>query len=104
MADFIRGAFGVSRTGSDRRPDNNRVMEPGSSIIAAPKPMTDKERLHASPSTGSDDTADLGLEEFDPFGTSQTDGPDDIDGSNAVTLIAPPEKEYVPLVCYIFFT
>lgn len=92
MADFIRGAFGVSRSTSDRRPDhNNRLTDTGS--IIAGKLTTDKEKLHASPSTGSDDNVDLGLEEFDPFATSQADGPDDNDGSNNITLIAPPEKE-----------
>lgn len=86
MADFIRGAFGVSRSSSERRTLDKPFVEP---II---HPRSDKEKLHASPSTGSDDNVDLGMEEFDPFGTSQTET-DDVDGSNNVTLIAPPEKE-----------
>ena len=86
MADFIRGAFGVSRTSSERRTaDKTAPAEP--SII-----HNNKERLHASPSTGSDDNVDLGMEEFDPFGSSLPET-DDIDGSNNVTLVAPPEKE-----------
>ena len=51
-----------------------------------------KEKLHASPSTGSDDNVDLGVEDFDPFASSQTEA-DDIDGYNNVSLVAPPETE-----------
>jgi len=76
MADFIRGAFGVSRTSSTKDRE----------------PKIDREKLHASPSTGSDDNIDLGIEDFDPF-TSQAET-DDVDGgSNNVSLLAPPEKE-----------
>lgn len=84
MADFIRGAFGVSRSSSERRP-SEKLAEP----ILPPRP--DKERLHASPSTGSDNIDDC-LEEFDPFGTSQAEN-DDVDGPNSINLVAPPEKE-----------
>lgn len=88
MADFIRGALGVSRSASTRERDGSRTER-------------EKEKLHASPSTGSDDNVDLGLEEFDPFGTSQAEA-DDVDGSNNVLLIAPPEKEYAfTSICHL---
>lgn len=57
-----------------------------------PKSEREKERLHASPSTGSDDNADLGVEEFDPFGSSQAET-DDVDGYTNISLVAPPETE-----------
>lgn len=78
MADFIRGAFGVSRSSSTKEKDT--------------KFERDKEKLHVSHSTGSDDNIDLGTEEFDPFVLSQTDV-DDVDGYTNVSLIAPPETE-----------
>nr|CAH0102365.1 unnamed protein product [Daphnia galeata] len=77
MADFIRGAFGVSRSSSTKEKE--------------PKFDREKEKLHASPSTGSDDNVDLGVEEFDPFASSQAET-DDIDGY--VALVAPPETEW----------
>lgn len=78
MADFIRGAFGVSRSSSTKERETRFERE--------------KEKLHASPSTGSDDNADLGVEEFDPFASSQTEA-DDVDGYSNVSLKAPPETE-----------
>lgn len=62
-----------------------------------PKFEREKEKLHASPSTGSDDNVDLGVEEFDPFASSQAET-DDIDGYINVSLVAPPETEYVTSV------
>ena len=87
MADFIRGAFGVSRSSStkDREPKIDR----------------EREKLHASPSTGSDDNIDLGIEDFDPFITSQAET-DDVDGSNNVSLLAPPEKEYEYIIHFLY--
>lgn len=79
MADFIRGAFGVSRSSSTKEKESRSERE-------------SKEKLHASPSTGSDDNVDLGVEDFDPFASSQTEA-DDIDGYNNVSLVAPPETE-----------
>ena len=84
MADFIRGAanfaFGGSRSSTNK--DKEKPVE------------KEKEKLHASPSTGSDDNngADQGQEEFDPFTPAETDDVDD--GPNNVSIVAPPEKEY----------
>ena len=82
MADFIRGAFGVSRTSSTKEPKIDR----------------ERDKLHASPSTGSDDRDEYPSEDFDPF-TSQAET-DDVDGSNNVSLLAPPEKEYEYVIQY----
>lgn len=80
MADFIRGAasfaFGVSRSSLNTK---EKVID------------KDKEKLHPSPSPGSDDNnVELALEDFDPFMQAEND---ETDAADFVALIAPPEKE-----------
>ncbi|XP_046678395.1 ras GTPase-activating protein 1 isoform X4 [Homalodisca vitripennis] len=64
MAEFIRGGSGV---------------------------IIQKEKLHGSPSTGSDEGHDGATgEDFDPFSGDQDEG----DGSNNSMLVAPPETQW----------
>lgn len=57
----------------------------GSSAVIMPK-----EKLHGSPSTGSEEGHDGGIgEEFDPFLADQDEG----DGANISMLGAPPETQ-----------
>lgn len=51
-----------------------------------------KEKLHGSPSTGSEEGHDGAIgEDFDPFLGDQDEG----DGANIPMLVAPPETQYV---------
>lgn len=53
--------------------------------------IINKENLHGSPSTGSDEGHDAAGEDFDPFLVDQDEG----DGANNSMNVAPPETQYV---------
>lgn len=64
MAEFVRGGPGVG--------------------------MFQKEKLHGSPSTGSDEGHDgAANEDFDPFINDQ----DEVEGGNDTIVVSPPETQ-----------
>ena len=92
MADFIRGAANFAFGGSSRSSTSSTKDKDKDKEKSTASEKAEKEKLHASPSIGSDDNnGDQGLEEFDPFTPAEQD--DVEDGLNNVSIVAPPEKE-----------